>query len=264
MKQLLFIMIALTWLPTLLIAQQSGDVDGIKKEINAIKLDERYQKEEKQDSDEGLAEEYAFHTLLKSVNISRKEKGLDSLSQKHLRPFVKFLTYPRQTIHKAFAYVLVADVDKFHSGISFGQSSAVTPLPPGPGHQKTPDTIKVGQSGHDSLCVTPAPLFKSPHLTPSMSKSQVLMSLTTMEMATEVFRALEQFKEKNQVSAFAKMNPSSVLRADDYVVVFDQKVVVQSILQPSGDGTYRNILTQSEDSLGNYRGKNCGAIWFRF
>lgn len=282
MKHLFYLFLTIGWLPCQVMAQQPTDVSAIKKQINEIKLDISYQKQEVPDSVRDLAEESAFLALLSDVNVSRKEKGLDSLLQKHLRPFVKILSYPRQSSYKGFAYVKIEDVDKIKSGIPFSKyfaadnltSSAETQAPvsnqvvvPDKPLEvttpPTPPTPPVKQK--DSVIVekkneTPKPL----PVTVSMAKNQLLMSLSTMEVVNEVYHALEEFERGKSISAFGKMGKDTKLEENDYIVVFDSQRVVQSILQPSGNQKYINYITKSEDSLDNYRGTGGGALWFRF
>ncbi len=303
MKRLCIILITLFCLPCLVSAQSPQDPAAIKKQINAIKLDEKYQKEEEQDADRGVAEEYAFQALLKSVNVSRKEKGLDSLLQKNLRPFVKILSYPRQSMYRGFAYVKISEVNEVQSGIPFSKYFDASKLSsnnevqvPASTQVVVPDTLQVKETPKvtvtkdtviqvkeqelhkqkDSVEVptptppTPTPLTPTPPtptittLTPSMVKSHVLMSLTAIEVANEAYKVLEEFQKKNSITVFDKMSPTTQLEANDYVIVFDSNRVIQSILQPQGDGKYLNILNKSDDSLNNYRGTGSGALWFRF
>lgn len=271
MKHIIPIFITFSWLISIIMAQQPNDALSIKDKVNAIKLDKKYQYEEVQDSVKEEAEEYAFQLLLQSVNESRKEKGMDSLLQKHLFPYVKILSFPRHTLFKGFAYVETAEIDTLRSGIPFSKYFDAANLSSGKDEARVPNSnldsvaaipIKVTQSPADSL---PPPIDSTgtghegepgPRQplsdTLSMNKIQVMMSLKTMEKAEEVYNALGQFKEKNSISDYGMVNDTTSLEANDYVIVYDREQFnkIQSIIQKT--------------ELNKFRGTGFGALWFRF
>lgn len=270
MKRFILLFWAALLMPLNSLAVPQDEVQSTKDKIFDIKLDARYLKEELQDEDEYNAREYAFQELLKSVNVGRKEKGQDSLLEKQLRPQVQFLSYKRSSAFKALAFVLIADVDKLKSGIPFGKyfeaSQVASPLTNQDDPGRMPgSTVEIPKID---------PVVNMPPETPtvvnsiasssSVARNQVLMSLTTMEWAPEIKESLEEFKKENRISEFDKAKKGESFRDDDYLIFFDQQLVMQAILQPLGGGKYKNFQTKMEETLDNYRGKGFAVLWFRF
>lgn len=225
--------------------------DDVRQQINEIKLKENFQKTEMSDEDLSKASEAASMLLLAEANMSRRERGLDSLLQKHFLPFVKVLSYQRGAKHKAFAYVDLIELDKFSSGISFAQSGVPVPVAriniPSPTPEVTP---------------TPASEETNFQLSPTLVKNQLMMYLSLADNGAEVYKALGEYKNKGGIADYGKVASKSQLEMGLHLVLISNDLRVLAVLVPQEGGTYQNLVTEEEDSWTNYHGG--GIVWFQF
>lgn len=267
-------LLALLTLP--LLAQTS---DEVKRQINKIKRDDAYMSHEAQDSTQVGAEEYAYLALLADVNDLRRKQGQDSLTNKYVLALVKKMSYQRISSFVGFAYISVREVQSLKSGIAFAPSPSEVPVV-----TSSVDVTSVASS--DSVASTASalsvpvvaeevappveepkkPASFVPYIPTATKKSQVLLSLSSMEMMNEAYRALGDYQREGAVGEFARMDGQTSLQDDYHLLIFAKDaatgaVVVRAVLQASGHGEYTNVKTSQPDTYKNYKG--CGAVWFR-
>lgn len=223
--------------------------DDIKREKNKIRRDDGYLSIEVQDSTKVAAEKYAYIELLAQINNFRIEQKKDSVPEGILQSLVKVLSYQRESSldYVSFAYIKKEDVlspDNNYTNDTLNSSSM--------------DNNAALQSNSSSTSFVP--------IISSSSKNQIFLSLSTMEMMTEIERTLIEYQQEGIVQEYGRLNAMTALQENVHLVIFSRDVVTgaaveRAILQSQGAGKYMNVATSQPDSLHNYKG--CSALWFR-
>lgn len=203
----------------------------VRRQINAIKMDESYIKAEANDTVESAALDMAALQLVYDYNAAHQEQPLDSVSVEVLKPAMQSLVYARGSIKRVLVFIEVEVADSLM--------------------QAYKATLKDPQSTAKATNVTSSP---------SSSVGNLVLLLSDVEMADEAVKLMTQGKEEGKVTEFGQLHSIQDIPDQAYLLIYDRQRAVRAILSPSDSG-YFNVKRNCPDSITNYSG--CGALWFR-
>lgn len=94
----------------------------------------------------------------------------------------------------------------------------------------------------------------------SDSKTKALQKIQSVRSFFDLESVMKPLKQQGIIADYGKYstlkNPEEA-----YLIIYDPAGNIRAVLDPGTD-TRRNLKTNADDSLKNYRG--CGAIWFKF
>lgn len=203
----------------------------VRRQINAIKMDESYIKAEANDTVESAALDMAALQLVYDYNAAHQEQPLDSVSIEVLKPAMQSLVYARGSIKRVLVFIEVEVADSL-------------------------------MQAYKATLKDPQPTAKATNVTssPSSSVGNLVLLLSDVEMADEAVKLMTQGKEEGKVTEFGQLHSIQEIPDQAYLLIYDRQRAVRAILSPSDSG-YFNVKRNCPDNITNYSG--CGALWFR-